>query len=89
MSIDAIVTRNRILLQNEPYKLEILNDIKDSNISVYHIGQDWWDLCAGPHVESTGNLDSAAISLESVAGSYWRGNEKNLPMLQVILIIFA
>jgi hypothetical protein len=42
----------------------------------------WWDLCAGPHLESTGQLDSQAIELLSVAGAYWRGNESN-QMLQV------
>ena len=67
---------------NEPYKLEILNDIKSDNISIYTIGNEWWDLCAGPHLESTGKLNPKSIELESVAGAYWRGNENN-PMLQV------
>lgn len=44
-------------------------------------GEDWWDLCAGPHVERTGQLNKRAIELESVAGAYWRGDEKN-QMLQ-------
>ena len=43
----------------------------------------WWDLCAGPHLERTGQLDSRAIELLSVAGAYWRGDEKNA-MLQRI-----
>lgn len=46
-------------------------------------GDEWWDLCAGPHVESTGALPKKAIELESVAGAYWRGDEKR-PMLQRI-----
>ena len=37
---------------NEPYKLEILDSIKET-ITIYHLGEQWWDLCAGPHVEST------------------------------------
>lgn len=61
----------------EPYKLEILDDISerhpDEPITIYHVGEPgsknhWWDLCAGPHVESTGDLNPAAVELESVAG---------------------
>ena len=44
----------RIKEINEPYKLEILDMIKTEPITIYHIGDEWWDLCAGPHVESTG-----------------------------------
>lgn len=47
------------------------------------LGNEWWDLCAGPHVESTGNICNKAVQLESVAGAYWRG-DTNKPMLQRI-----
>ncbi|KAL9314723.1 hypothetical protein ACSQ67_020175 [Phaseolus vulgaris] len=73
----------RILALNEPYKLEILESIKEDAITIYHIGDEWWDLCAGPHVESTGNINKKAVELESIAGAYWRGDEKK-PMLQRI-----
>ena len=73
----------RIREINEPYKLEILDAIKTEPITIYHIGDEWWDLCAGPHVESTGKLDQKAFDLESVAGAYWRGDETK-PMLQRI-----
>ena len=82
----------RIRAQEEPYKLEILESIvardPDAPITIYHIGDEdsrtkWWDLCAGPHVEHTGQLPSDAIQLESIAGAYWRGDEKR-PMLQRI-----
>ena len=73
----------RIREINEPYKLEILDAIKTEPITIYHIGDEWWDLCAGPHVESTGKLDQTAFELESVAGAYWRGDETK-PMLQRI-----
>lgn len=46
-------------------------------------GEEWWDLCAGPHVESTGNINKKAVELESIAGAYWRGDERK-PMLQRI-----
>ncbi|KAL5798045.1 hypothetical protein ACOSQ2_002865 [Xanthoceras sorbifolium] len=73
----------RITAIKEPYKMEILESIKEDSITIYHIGDEWWDLCAGPHVETTGNINKKAIELESVAGAYWRGDEKR-PMLQRI-----
>jgi threonyl-tRNA synthetase len=73
----------RIKTMDEPFKLEILESIKTEPITIYHIGDQWWDLCAGPHVESTGKLPKKAINLQSVAGAYWRGDE-NREMLQRI-----
>ncbi len=75
--------KRRIEELQEPYKLEILDDIEGGPISIYHLGEQWWDLCAGPHVESTGELNPKAIDVESVAGAYWRGDENN-PQLQRI-----
>jgi len=76
----------RIEAINEPYKLEILDAIKEEPITIYHIGEpgseeSWWDLCAGPHVEKTSDITSNAIDLEKVAGAYWRGDETR-PVLQ-------
>ncbi|HWQ30863.1 MAG TPA: threonine--tRNA ligase [Negativicutes bacterium] len=66
---------------DEPYKVELINDLpEDAIISFYKQGE-FVDLCAGPHVPSTGRLK--AIKLLSVAGAYWRGSEKN-KMLQRI-----
>lgn len=73
--------KRRIEEINEPFKMEILDSIKTEPITIYHIGDQWWDLCAGPHVESTGKLPKKAIALQSVAGAYWRGDE-NREMLQ-------
>lgn len=65
--------------KDEDYKVELINDLpSDEEISFYTQGE-FIDLCAGPHVESTGKIK--AIKLMSVAGAYWRGNEKN-KMLQ-------
>ena len=75
--------RQRIEAIGEPFKLEILDSIKTEPITIYTIGDEWWDLCAGPHVESTGQLPKKAIALQSVAGAYWRGDEKR-EMLQRI-----
>lgn len=46
--------RKRIEALGEPFKLEILDSIKTEPITLYHVGDQWWDLCAGPHVETTG-----------------------------------
>lgn len=67
--------------KNEDYKVELIEDLpKDAVISCYAQG-DFVDLCAGPHVASTGKVK--AFKLQSIAGAYWRGDEKN-KMLQRI-----
>ena len=75
--------KRRIEEIGEPFKLEILDSIKTEPITIYKIGEEWWDLCAGPHVESTGKIPKKAVQLQSVAGAYWRGDE-NREMLQRI-----
>lgn len=59
----------RIKAINEPYKLEILASIQEP-ITIYHLGDQWWDLCAGPHVANTSEINPKAIELENVAGAY-------------------
>ena len=67
--------------KGEPYKVELINDLpEDATISIYTQG-DFTDLCAGPHIVSTGSVK--AIKLLNLAGAYWRGSEKN-KMLQRI-----
>ena len=67
--------------KHENYKVELINDLpEDAVISVYKQG-DFTDLCAGPHLASTGKVK--AFKLQSIAGAYWRGDEKN-KMLQRI-----
>jgi threonyl-tRNA synthetase len=72
----------RIKALNEPYKLEILAGLQEP-ITLYHLGDKWWDLCAGPHMESTADLDPKAIELESVAGAYWRGDENKAQLQRI------
>ncbi len=72
----------RIKAINEPYKLEILEGIAEP-ITIYHLGEEWWDLCAGPHVENTKDLNPKAIELESVAGAYWRGDETKAQLQRI------
>ncbi len=72
----------RIKAINEPYKLEILAGLEEP-ITIYHLGDQWWDLCAGPHVENTGDLHPKAIALEAVAGAYWRGDETKAQLQRI------
>ena len=76
--------RKRIEDLKEPYKLEILGDIPTGeNISLYHLGDQWWDLCAGPHVETTKDIHPKAFDLLSVAGAYWRGDENKAQLQRI------
>ncbi|MCT0211454.1 threonine--tRNA ligase [Synechococcus sp. CS-1333] len=72
----------RISAQNEPYKLEILAGLTEP-ITLYTLGEEWWDLCAGPHVANTSELNPKAFELESVAGAYWRGDEKRAQLQRI------
>lgn len=65
----------------EDYKVELIEDLPDGEVISFYKQGDFVDLCAGPHMDSTGQIK--AIKLTSVAGAYWRGNEKN-KMLQRI-----
>jgi threonyl-tRNA synthetase len=66
--------------RGEPYKVELIEDLPDSQVTLYQQG-DFIDLCRGPHLPSTGKIK--AFKLTSVAGAYWRGDERN-KMLQRI-----
>ena len=72
----------RIKEINEPYKLEILEGLTEP-ITIYHVAEEWWDLCAGPHVENTSELNPKAFELESLAGAYWRGDETKAQLQRI------
>ena len=67
------------LFKNQPYKLELIKELPEDKITVYESG-DFIDLCQGPHVKSTKEINPQAFKLTKIAGAYWRGSEKN-PML--------
>lgn len=71
-------------LGNE-YKVELISDLEDGQITFYHQG-DFTDLCRGPHLPDTGYIK--AVKLLSVAGAYWRGNEKNRQLTRIYGISF-
>jgi len=72
--------------RGESYKLEIINEIPDEEISVYEQG-DFVDLCRGPHLPDTGRIK--AIKLLSVAGAYWRGDERNRMLSRIYGVAFS
>jgi len=72
--------------KEEPYKVELINDLpEDAVISFYRQG-DFVDLCAGPHLDSTGRIKGNAIKLTQCCGAYWRG-DSNRKMLQRIYAV--
>jgi threonyl-tRNA synthetase len=77
---DVSKAEARELFKDQPYKLELLDDIEGDSVGVYTQG-NFTDLCRGPHVASTGRIK--AFKLLSIAGAYWRGDEHNR-MLQRI-----
>lgn len=73
--------------RNEPYKVELIKELpQDETISLYKQG-DFIDLCRGPHLLATNNIK--AFKLTSVAGAYWKGNEKNKMLQRIYGVAFA
>ena len=74
------------LMENQPYKQELINELPEGEeISFYKQG-DFTDLCAGPHLESTGKVKS--VKILSSSGAYWRGSEKNKMLQRIYAISF-
>jgi threonyl-tRNA synthetase len=71
--------------KGDQYKLELLDGLKGEEITFYHQG-NFTDLCSGPHIPSTGLIK--AVKLLSVAGAYWRGNEKNKMLQRIYGVTF-
>ena len=78
------------MFKNNPYKVEIINELADDEpISVYYTGDDFVDLCRGPHVENTSQLANYGFKINRVSGAYWRGSEKNKMLQRVYAYAFA
>lgn len=77
------------LFKDNPYKEEIINELsQNEEVSIYYTGDDFYDLCRGPHVDSTRQLQNFGYKLHSVNGAYWRGNEKNKMLQRVYFWAF-
>jgi len=76
------------MFSDEPYKLELIEGLEDGAITVYEQGS-FRDLCRGPHVDSTRDLRPDAFKLRSVAGAYWRGDEKRQMLTRIYAYAFV
>lgn len=74
------------LMKNEPYKVELINDLPEGETISFYKQGDFTDLCAGPHLASTGKVK--AVKLLSSSGAYWRGDEKNKMLQRIYGISF-
>ena len=74
--------------KDEPYKVELINDLpEDAHISFYTQGE-FTDLCAGPHLDSTGRIKGNAIKLTQCCGAYWRGDSKRKMLQRIYAVAF-
>jgi threonyl-tRNA synthetase len=71
--------------KQDPYKLELISELEDGTITFYTQGE-FTDLCRGPHIPDTGHIK--AVKLLSIAGAYWRGDEKNKQLTRIYGITF-
>ncbi|MEN0058631.1 MAG: threonine--tRNA ligase [Bdellovibrio sp.] len=74
----------------ERFKVELIEDLAakgETVVGIYYNGTNWFDLCRGPHIQSTGQIK--AFKLLSVAGAYWRGDEKNAQLQRIYATAFA
>ena len=77
------------LFAGNEYKTEIINELPENEeVSLYYTGDDFFDLCRGPHVASTRNLQNYGFKIHSVNGAYWRGDEKNKMLQRVYCYAF-
>ena len=85
------VSRDRALeiFKDQKFKTELIEDLPEGElITIYHTGDDFTDLCRGPHVENSAELLGAAFEIRSVSGAYWRGDEKRDSLQRVYCYAF-
>ncbi|HMO78656.1 MAG TPA: threonine--tRNA ligase [Candidatus Paceibacterota bacterium] len=78
----------KIFAEN-PYKIELINDLVNTGekLSIYKTG-DFVDLCSGPHIKDTSEINTDAFKITNIAGAYWRGNEKNKMLTRIYGVAF-
>ena len=77
------------LFKGNEFKTEIINELPENEeVSLYYTGDDFFDLCRGPHVESCKKLQNYAYKIHAVNGAYWRGSEKNKMLQRVYVYAF-
>ena len=78
------------LFKNQPYKLELIAELtqKNENLTAYNTGDNFYDLCAGPHIKNTKELRNWGFCISSVAGAYWRGDNNNTMLQRIYCYAF-
>ena len=77
------------MFKDQKFKTELIEEIpEDEVISIYYTGEDYVDLCRGPHVDNSRELMSVAYKVRSASGAYWRGDEKRDSMQRIYLYAF-
>ena len=77
------------LMKDEPYKIELINDLPEGEVISFYKQGDFVDLCAGPHLDSTGRIKGNAIKLTSATGAYWRGDSSRKMLQRIYGVAFA
>jgi len=75
---------------NQSFKVELINDLQkagNESVTIYKSG-NLVDLCAGPHLDSTGEINSKAFALTKISGAYWKGDEKNQQLQRIYGVVF-
>lgn len=83
------ISEAKKLFKNQPYKLELLKENlkKEKKVTIYKLG-DFIDLCKGPHIKSTKEIDPQSFKLTKIAGAYWKGSEKNPQLTRIYGVAF-
>lgn len=78
------------LFKHNPYKLELIDGIEKEGqeVTLYYTGEEFFDLCEGPHVKNTKDIAPDSFKLDKLAGAYWRGDEKNQMLTRVYGLAF-
>ncbi|WP_026518067.1 threonine--tRNA ligase [Butyrivibrio sp. MC2021] len=77
------------MFKDQKFKTELINDLpEDETITVYYTGEDYVDLCRGPHVANSQELMNVSYQVRSVSGAYWRGDEKRDQLSRIYLYAF-
>ena len=82
---------DRIRGMEQPLKLELAEELLEKQVPVisFYDHAEFTDVCEGPHVESTRDLRKVAFKLDSIAGAYWRGSEKNQMLTRIYGLAFS
>jgi threonyl-tRNA synthetase len=80
-------TEAKKIFKNQTYKLELIKDLPGKIVTIYQVG-DFIDLCKGPHIKSTKEINSDAFKLTRIAGAYWKGDEKNKMLTRIYGLAF-